>query len=190
MKIRISLIGLLIASMLAGCDGETKPPEAQAAVAAAQAKRLHYHPTVRKMPLAVLNFDNNAIDQRAALAPLVTAFPAMLTSDLVASGVFDVVERGKIKTILQQMALSQSGVLAQGVAIRVGRMVGAKNILFGSFISIGKQLRIDVRVVDVESSKLLIAESVSGAANHLLRMEKTLLKKLVTQARQWNANHQ
>jgi len=139
------------------------------------------------LSVAVLNFDNNSIDQSNTLTPFIQGFASMFSTDLANSGHFRVIERRKIKAIMEQMALSQSGVLSQDTAIQVGKMAGAKHILFGSFIAMGDQVRIDVRVVDVETSLLVMADSVMGMKKHILNLEKQLVHKLVRQSARMEA---
>ncbi|MEE8432090.1 MAG: CsgG/HfaB family protein [Candidatus Desulfatibia sp.] len=58
----------------------------------------------------------------------------MLTTDLAKIKSLRVVERAKIAEIIEEMKLGQAGMLANDSAVLVGKIVGARNIVLGSYI--------------------------------------------------------
>ncbi|MBW1924863.1 MAG: hypothetical protein JRF59_14190 [Deltaproteobacteria bacterium] len=131
--------------------------------------------------LAVLPFDNNSVTDPERYAPLKKGLAAMLVTDLRLAGTaLKVIERSKIEALLKEIALGQTGSIDQATAIRVGRILGAQSIAFGSFVVLGSQVRIDARIVKVETSEVLMAESITGDRENFLGLEKGLAKKIAS----------
>jgi hypothetical protein len=81
-----------------------------------------------------------------------------------------VIERQNLQTILQEQRLALSGRVDESTAIEVGRMVGAKYVIFGQITSIGDMTRMDMRAVDVETTEVLEVQKLSGATTDLLSL--------------------
>lgn len=129
--------------------------------------------------LAILPFDNNSITEPEKYAPLSNGLAAMLITDLNKNeSVLTVIERNKIKSILKEIALGQLGGVDQSTAIEAGKILGAQSIGFGSFTVMGDIIRIDVRIIKVESSELVMAESVSGEIKNFMALETDLAIKI------------
>ena len=129
--------------------------------------------------LAILPFDNNSITDPEKYAPLSDGLAAMLITDLNKNdSVLTVIERNKIKSILKEIALGQMGGVDQSTAIEAGKILGAQSIGFGSFTIMGDMIRMDVRIIKVESSELIMAESVSGETMNFMALETELAIKI------------
>ncbi|MBN2141153.1 MAG: hypothetical protein JW718_09135 [Desulfovibrionaceae bacterium] len=129
--------------------------------------------------LAVLPFNNNSVTEPEKYQALGQGLMAMLISDLKgADGGLKVIERAKITAILKEIALGQSGALDTATAVQAGRILGAQNIAFGDFMVLGRQVRIDARIVKVETSEVLMAESVTGSKNDFLSLLSKLGKSI------------
>ena len=129
--------------------------------------------------LAILPFDNNSITEPEKYAPLSNGLAAMLITDLNKNdSVLTVIERNKIKSILKEIALGQLGGVDQSTAIEAGKILGAQSIGFGSFTIMGDMIRMDVRIIKVESSELVTAESVSGETKNFMALETELATKI------------
>ncbi len=129
--------------------------------------------------LAILPFDNNSITDPEKYAPLSNGLAAMLITDLNKNdSVLKVIERNKIKSILEEIALGQLGGVDESTAIKAGKILGAQSIGFGSFTIMGDMMRMDVRIIKVESSELVMAESVSGEIKNFMALETELATKI------------
>ena len=134
--------------------------------------------------LAILPFENNSITDRARYEPLSKGLSAMLITDLNQSGTaLRLIERGKIQSLLKEIALSQTGSVDESTAIRAGKILGAQNIAFGSFVVLADNVRIDIRIVKVETSALVKAESIMGAAGDFMSLERGLAQKIANSLR-------
>lgn len=130
-------------------------------------------------PLAIFPFENNAVTRNEEFEPLTGGLAAMLITDLRhAATHLRIIERNRMKELLQEIDMTQSGYVDQSTALRIGKLLGAKSIAFGSFVVLGEQVRIDARVVNVETSETIFAESISGTSDQFLQLEKKLAGKI------------
>jgi TolB-like protein len=150
--------------------------------------------------LAVLPFVNSAIGAaNAELAPLSKGIADLLITDLGQNPGIRVVERENLQRLLDEQRLGQDGRVDDATAARIGKLLGAKHMVTGAFITdrSGKMV-ITLKSIDSETGRItwthrgegkteefldLIAK-VSAAANTGLR-----LPALTPQARQASAAH-
>ncbi|MBW1797953.1 MAG: hypothetical protein JRJ21_06015 [Deltaproteobacteria bacterium] len=129
--------------------------------------------------LAILPFENNSVTDPEKYQPLSKGLSAMLITDInQGQKALKVIERNKIAAILKEIALSQTGSVDESTAIRAGKILGAQSIAFGSFIVLGGSVRIDIRIINVETSELIMAESITGSNNAFMQLERDLAKKI------------
>lgn len=129
--------------------------------------------------LAIFPFENNSVTDPERFAPLSKGLSAMLISDLNKSGTaLKLIERDKIQSLLKEIALSQTGSVDSSTAVRAGKILGAQTIAFGSFIVLGKSVRIDTRIIKVETSELVMAESILGNVDNFMGLERELATKI------------
>lgn len=134
--------------------------------------------------LAILPFENNSVTEPERFAPLTKGLAAMLTTDLKNSGTtLKLIEREKIQALLKEVALSQSGSVDQSTAVQVGRILGAQAIAFGSFMVLGTDVRLDLRIIKVETSELIMAESIVGSSDSFIDLERKLAGKIADSLR-------
>lgn len=174
---RITLLAglavVFICVLVAGC---VTPPEAKKAEPESEiVAAIDQTPTT----LAILPFENNSVTNPELYAPLGKGLAAMLITDLKKAGTsLRMIERAKIQSLLKEVALSQSGSVDESTAIRAGKILGAQSIVFGSFMVLGNAVRIDARIVNVETSELIMAESVSGGNDQFIGLERELARKI------------
>ncbi|MCK5534248.1 VWA domain-containing protein [bacterium] len=111
-----------------------------------------------KKTVAVLDFKN--VSNSGKLDYLQNAIPEMLITDLLISKKIKVVEREKLKKVLEELKFSLSGTIAPEKSIEIGKMTGATALLMGSIIKIGYKMRIDARLIDIRTSEVILAEKV------------------------------
>ena len=129
--------------------------------------------------LAILPFENNSITDADRFAPLSKGLPAMITTDLNKNGAgLKLIERDKIQALLKEIAFGQTGSVDESQAVRVGKILGAQAIALGSFMVLGEKIRIDVRIIKVETSELVLAESIVGESDDFMSLEQDLANKI------------
>lgn len=115
--------------------------------------------------ISVWPFDSNVIgreiqaDERLLLQEI---FPDLLGSELSVSTRFRVVERQRLGDVLKEQKLGSSELADDATRLRLGRLIGARWMVFGSYFRIGDTWQIDARIVDVESSQIVATASESG----------------------------
>jgi len=161
----VSFFTIMLISGFAGAQNQTVPkeePDDQA-----------------PKTLAILPFENNSVTDPEHYAPLSKGLAAMLTTDLKNSGTtLKLIERNKIQAILKEIALSLSGSVDEATAIKAGKILGAQSIAFGSYMVLGKVVRIDTRIIKVETSELILAEMIQGNSDKFMDLEQQLAKKI------------
>lgn len=112
--------------------------------------------------IAFLPFnDNSKVKDKEGLKIRV---PDRMLTEVVGFKKLNFVERMRIDGAFEELKINQSGLVDEATALKVGKMVGAKAIVFGSFITAGKTVRIDARVSEVETGRLLTAIKAEGQA--------------------------
>lgn len=129
--------------------------------------------------LAILPFENNSVTEPEKYAPLSKGMSAMLITDLNRAGTsVKLIEREKIQTLLKEIALGQSGTVDQTTAVQVGKLLGAQSIAFGAFMVLDTTVRIDLRIINVETSELILADNVTGGSSNFIRLEQDLAQRI------------
>lgn len=81
-------------------------------------------------------------------------------------------ERSQINSIMKEAEFNSSGMVLEDSAMELGRMVGADTLIVGSFKTAGEQLRINCRLVKVESGQILSAAAGEIPLNFYLELKE------------------
>lgn len=98
----------------------------------------------------------------------------MLISELGANPALRVVERENIQRLVEEQNLGASGRVDDQTAAKIGKIVGARYAVMGSFIDLYGDFRVDVRVVNVETSEIIKTEKVQMQREHLFDLVRNL----------------
>lgn len=129
--------------------------------------------------VAISYFDNTS--QEPELDMLRKGLADMLITDLSRSPDIVVVEREKLeRELLKEIELGESRYIDPATAQRLGRGLGATYILTGAFLSLSPLLRIDARLISVETGIVKEAEQVTGGTDDLFQMEHQLASLLMS----------
>jgi len=128
--------------------------------------------------VAVMYFDFGGGDQR--LGGLRKGLGDMLISDLRRSGLVNVVAREQLETILAELNLQQSSVIDQATAARIGRLLGAEYLVFGSFFELFGTLRMDAKMVRIETGQIVVSEGADGPMTEFAQLQNTLARRMLT----------
>ncbi|PKL24645.1 MAG: hypothetical protein CVV47_09415 [Spirochaetae bacterium HGW-Spirochaetae-3] len=126
--------------------------------------------------LSVLYFSNTTGDVDSAW--LSKGLADMLVTDLANAGGFQIIEREELERLFREQELSLSGMVDDSSAPRIGRLLSAGILVYGSFAASGTELRADARAVETESGKILCAASVTGRPESALSLERELAAAL------------
>lgn len=129
--------------------------------------------------MAVLDFDNNSIGaDKAIWEAMGKGLAQMLITDLSKVVKLQVIERERINYILSELKLEQGENFDRKTAVRIGQQLGVHTMLFGGFSKIGKNMRLDARLIKVETGELIKAEEITGKADDFIDLEKELALKI------------
>lgn len=131
----------------------------------------------KRVAVAILDFEDTSAE--ATFPKLNRALQSMLTTDLSVSRDLQLVERARLEDIRSELKLAESGFLDPATAAKVGKGVGAKAVLTGSFWIRDDEMRIDARLVHVASGKVIFAEQITGKPENFTTLEKTLASKVI-----------
>ncbi len=127
--------------------------------------------------LAVLYVDNNSGD--ADYDVLEKGLADMLVTDLTAQGL-SVVERSRLQALIDEQKLQRSVFFDPKSAVKVGQGLGATHVVMGALAAMKPELRIDLRLVEVATGKVVVTATVNGPSATLLDLEQQLVARFVT----------
>ncbi|MBT8356217.1 MAG: CsgG/HfaB family protein [Deltaproteobacteria bacterium] len=109
-----------------------------------------------KFKIAVMEF--KSLNPGAKTTNLGSMISEMFTTEVVNNNSFKIVEREQLNKILGELKIGQSGVLDTTDAQKLGKILGARAIITGSVMKMGDSLRIDSRIIEVETGIIVSAE--------------------------------
>jgi len=96
----------------------------------------------------------------------------MLISDLSGSDAIRVVERDRIEDILAEQKLQGTGKIDAKSAAKLGKLLGARYLVVGGYFDLQGALRVDARIIDVETGRVLKSFGVNGKPGDFLPVDK------------------
>ena len=158
-------------------NGSSRPLGARSLLRAASMLALSALPALAqgaadsRPTVAVLYFTNGALLDNASYAPLSKGMAEMLITELSQNDAVRVVERDRLQSLIEEQNLQNSDRVDKETAIKLGKTLGARHMLLGTFVvDQRKNMRIDVRAVNTETSAIEYTESVTGNADNLLQL--------------------
>ena len=112
-----------------------------------------YH--VQKSILAILDFEEIGVSENMGKIAA-----EMIRSDFINQNNYIIVERGKIKNLLEEYKLQQSGLIDQGQAKQFGKLLGAEELLVGSVTKLDDKFFINMRFINVTTGLSHNARSI------------------------------
>ena len=116
---------------------------------------------------AVAVWDLEDVSPMGAAQPDLAEFISARVLETVKAQGADVVERQKLLSVLKELSLGESELADPETQLRIGRLSGAKQMVFGGYQVIGKSMRIDLRLVDVETGRVLTAAEETADGSNL-----------------------
>lgn len=118
------------------------------------------------MPVAVWDLENLSYDPG-----MYPDMGAMLAGRIIEAlgqhGDCRVVERQRLTAILEELNLGSSDLADEAVRLRIGRLSGARQMIFGGYQTAGDAVRIDLRLVDVETGRIVGTAQETAQAGDL-----------------------
>ena len=127
--------------------------------------------------LAVSYFDINATDPE--LQVLKKGMADMVMSDMANVQGLRVVEREKLNEILAELKLAKSPFIDPRQAVKLGKGLSATHLLTGAITVVDKTMRLEARLIDVQTGESIGSRKVEGAREEFFALEKELVDLLI-----------
>ena len=115
--------------------------------------------------VAVWDFDN-LTPAAAVKEDLGEILSLQVIDTLQKRGDHPVVERQRLLLALEELKLGTTSLVDEATRLKLGRISGARLMVFGGYQIIGKQMRLDLRLVEVETGRIIKAvQKVSSASD-------------------------
>ncbi len=103
----------------------------------------------------------------------------LLRSELVKTSKFNVLERGNMEKILAEQAFQQTGCTSDDCAVKLGKMLNCQRMVSGSLGKLAAEYYLNVRVVDIETGRVIWSDSVGArAVRDLTKMLPDLAQRM------------
>ncbi len=119
--------------------------------------------------VGILSFENGGSYGQEAedFQALEVGLQQMLIGDMAGNSGMRLVERGRLQELLQEQDLGAAGRVDANTAAQIGRLIGARYMIMGSFVDWYGDFRLDARVVDVETSEIIKTDRARGSREAL-----------------------
>lgn len=107
---------------------------------------------------------------------------AIVIETLKESDAFQVVERERLILALEELNLGSSSLVDESTRLKIGRIVGARFMVFGGYFVLGGMMRLDLRLVEVETGSIVKAAQKTTSAGDLngwLRVARQAAEELI-----------
>ena len=127
--------------------------------------------------IAVLDFDGDGVSKSET-----RTLTNRLRDEMFKTGVYIVLDRGKMDEVLKEQEYQLSGCVTSECAVEVGNMLGVQKMIGGSIGKVGNVYTISARIIDVETGKVLKSakyDNIDNIETLLTRGMQEIALKLV-----------
>jgi len=166
---------IMAAIVLNGC-APRKSVKREQAMTVKETEKVETKYTGPKRRIGVVEFENKSAYGQGRLGG---AASDILITELVKSGKFMVIERDRLSKLMDEQKLQTSGGLDSAIAVKLGKILGLEAVVIGSVSQFGvktegsdylikqnkrqvAEVTVEIRVVDVETGQILLADSGKG----------------------------
>lgn len=129
------------------------------------------------VPVSVLYFDNNSGDP--ANAHLSKGLADMAITNLATLPGLQVVERDKLESLLRELKLQKTSYFDPATAQKLGKGLGAAYVVTGAFQTDSTQIRLDIRIIHIETGRIVKAEQIVGERGRFFELQQQLMARFV-----------
>jgi curli biogenesis system outer membrane secretion channel CsgG len=128
--------------------------------------------------VAVLYFDYDGSNQ--SITSLRKGLAQMLISDISTEGAVQIVERARLQEILAELKLGKSEHIDPATANKLGKLLGARFLVMGGYFEMMGNLRVDARIVEVETGRVVRSIGSHCGPDKFMDLEQQLAGELRT----------
>jgi curli biogenesis system outer membrane secretion channel CsgG len=140
-----------------------------------------------KPPVPVARFLNLAVGelQPQGLSGSDAAMvSAILRNEIVQTRAFSVVERSEMERVMNEQAFQRTGCTSDECAVKLGKLLNVQRIVMGTVGKLFESYMASVRVVDVETGRVVFSEMAKGKDELELTAElKRVAEEMAKQVR-------
>jgi len=135
--------------------------------------------------IAVLPFENGGSygQDKENFEALERGIPGMLISELAQNPAARVVERAEVQRLLGEQDLGENGRVDAATAAKIGKLVGARYMIAGTFVDLYGRFRMDARIINVETSEIMKVVKSDGKRDDLFKLIQQLATDLMKETR-------
>ena len=122
--------------------------------------------------VAVMTFDNGGSygQNKEDFDALTVGLQQMLLTELAQNSNLRIVDRGRLKELMAEQDLGAGGRVDPSTAARVGKLVGARYMIFGSFIDLYGNMTLSARIDNTETGEFVKVVKVQDKREDLYAM--------------------
>ncbi|HEX7238906.1 MAG TPA: FlgO family outer membrane protein [Longimicrobiaceae bacterium] len=132
---------------------------------------------VERKTVAVLAFDNAS--GRSEYDALGKGLAAMTITDLSSVEEIRLVEREHLQSLTAELDLQRTPYFDPATAARVGRIAGAEYVVAGALAALEPRVRIDARVIRVETGEIVKTAQATGSEKRIFEVQEKLSDELM-----------
>jgi TolB-like protein len=132
----------------------------------------------QEITIAVLDFDGDGVSQSET-----RTLTNRLRDEMFNTGIYIVLERGKMDEVLKEQGFQQTGCVTSECAVEVGNMLGVQQMIGGSIGKVGNIYTVSARMIDVETGKVLKSanyDHIGDIGQLLIKGMKNVVNQLIT----------
>lgn len=123
-------------------------------------------PILYEKGTAVAIWDVDHLSPLAAGQPdLGALLSGQIAETLKKKGDYTLVERERLLLALEELRLGTTSLVDETTRLKLGKIVGARYMVFGGYLIVGNTMRLDLRLVEVETGRVLKAVQKTTPAN-------------------------
>jgi len=132
----------------------------------------------QEITIAVLDFEGKGVSQSET-----STLTDRLRDEIFKTGIYIVLERGKMDEVLKEQGFQQTGCITSECAVEVGRMLGVQQMVAGSIGKVGTVYTVSARIFDVQTGKILKSANydlIGDIGQLLLKGMSAVVQQLIT----------
>ncbi|MEP6689794.1 MAG: CsgG/HfaB family protein [Gemmatimonadaceae bacterium] len=134
-------------------------------------------PAAARKTVAILYFDNYT--GRADYDPIGKGIASMMITDLSSVQEIQLVERDHLQELIKEMDRQGTKYFDSSTAVKVGRLAGAEYVVAGAVNALQPKIRLDTRVIRVQTGEIVKTAQVTGQEDQFFDLEQKLSKQLI-----------
>lgn len=120
---------------------------------------------IREVTIAVWDIEN--LSPSASPRPDLGELLSGQVIEALKNREYNVIERERLLLALQELNLGTTLLVDETTRLKLGRLVGARFMVFGGYQIIGDKMRLDLRLVEVETGKVLKAVQKTAESENI-----------------------